>query len=81
MRIESGQVLKIFLVGLIAVMLGSLSPSAMASGPIKRSSNGPTSKPSPPAPPPKEEKEIVTEYVYRDTRMIRVPILPPFPIF
>jgi len=81
MRIESGQVLKIFLVGLIAVMLASLSPSAMASGPIKRSSNGPTSKPSPPAPPPKEEKEEVTEYVYRDTRMIRVPILPPFPIF
>jgi len=81
MRIESGQVLKIFLVGLIAVMLVALSPSAMASGPEKRSSNGPTSKPSPPTPPPKEAKEEVTEYVYRDTRMIRVPILPPFPIF
>ena len=81
MRIEYGQVLKIFLTGLIAVMLVALSPSAMASGPVKRSSNGPTSKPSTPTPPPKEAKEEVTEYVYRDTRMIRVPILPPFPIF
>ena len=81
MTIELEKVFKIFSVGLIAVMLVAISPSAMASGPVKRSSNGPTSKPSSQTPPPKEAKEEVTEYVYRDTRMIRVPILPPFPIF
>ena len=82
MKSKADRISPSIIVCFVAVMVSVLGIEATIAGPVKRGSTGPTSQPSPPPPPPKEVKqEEASEYVYRDTRMIRVPILPPFPIF
>jgi hypothetical protein len=80
MTSKAGQLSVSMMFGLVVAILLAFGSETAVSGPLKRGSTGPTSQPPPP--PPKEVKqEETSEYVYRDTRMIRVPILPPFPIF
>jgi len=82
MTSKAGQLSVSMMFGLVVAILLAFGSETAVSGPLKRGSTGPTSQPPPPPPPPKEVKqEETSEYVYRDTRMIRVPILPPFPIF
>ncbi len=79
MTSKAGQLSVSMMFGLVVAILLAFGSETAVSGPLKRGSTGPTSQPPPP---PKEVKqEETSEYVYRDTRMIRVPILPPFPIF
>jgi hypothetical protein len=83
MKCKAGQLSVPTIFGLIVTLMLAFGPEMAVSGPLKRGSTGPTSQPQPPPPPPPKEvkQEETSEYVYRDTRMIRVPILPPFPIF
>jgi hypothetical protein len=83
MRSNAGQISRFLSCFIVVMMLSAIGSEASLAGPTKRGSNGPTSQPPPPPPPPAKEvkQEESSEYVYRDTRMIRVPILPPFPIF
>jgi hypothetical protein len=83
MKSKAGRISRLFGCFLAVMMLSAIGSEASLAGPSKRGSSGPTSQPPPPPPPPAKEvkQEEPSEYVYRDTRMIRVPILPPFPIF
>jgi hypothetical protein len=83
MRIQMNKFQKVLALGISAILFSSFASDPVVSAPLKRGSTGPTSQPSqqPPQPPKEVKQEESGEYVYRDTRMIRLPILPPFPIF
>jgi hypothetical protein len=82
MSVQIEKISKLLAVGFAAMLLNGVTADFAVSAPLKRGSTGPTSQP--PKPPP-QSKEVKQEesggYVYRDTRMIRLPIVPPFPIF
>ena len=81
MTSKAGQLSVSMMFGLVVAILLAFGSETAVSGPLKRGSTGPTSQPPPPPTPKEVKQEETSEYVYRDTRMIRVPILPPFPIF
>ena len=81
MTSKAGQLSVSMMFGLVVAILLAFGSETAVSGPLKRGSTGPTSQPPPPPPPKEVKQEETSEYVYRDTRMIRVPILPPFRIF
>ncbi len=83
MHFQVNKISKTVALAVSVILLGGVASDAVMSAPLKRGSTGPTSQPpqQPPQPPKDVKQEESGEYVYRDTRMIRLPIVPPFPIF